>query len=172
MVLRSFVRQLSARARFPTEIHEKVQKIWSEKRLGASDLSLTDCREQLLESVNLYTRTTLVLDALDECEPESRAELVKTIEILLAQSKQPLRVFISSRPDRDIRDKFLSRPNIEIETKHNEKDIQRFVNEEIIKHGNWIDMSPLLKEEIIKTLLERSQGMYRPSEVLTNQIHR
>ncbi|RYP17500.1 hypothetical protein DL765_004464 [Monosporascus sp. GIB2] len=161
MVLRSYVRQLSTTAKYPEEMRKKLQELWSEKRLNGSDLGLEDCREQLLESVNLYPRTILVLDALDECEPDSRGELVKTVEILLSKSRRPLKVFISSRPDRDIRNRFLDRPNIEIQATHNEKDIQKFVNEEIIKHGAWKDMSPPLKDEIIRVLLTRSQGMFQ-----------
>ncbi|RYP31190.1 hypothetical protein DL766_004498 [Monosporascus sp. MC13-8B] len=149
-VLRSYVRQLSTTAKYPEKMRKKLQELWSEKRLKGSDLDLEDCREQLLESVNLYPRTTLVLDALDECEPDSRGELVKTVDILLSKSRRPLKVFISSRPDRDIRKRFLDRPNIEIYATHNEKDIQKFVHEEIIKHGAWKDISPLLKDEIIR----------------------
>jgi predicted NACHT family NTPase len=74
-----------------------------------SDLTCEAYREQLLESVNLYPKTTIVLDALDECDPKSRRHLVDAIELLLQQSGRPLKVFISSRPDRDIRERFLSR---------------------------------------------------------------
>ncbi|RYP57916.1 hypothetical protein DL770_010551 [Monosporascus sp. CRB-9-2] len=161
MILRSYVRQLSTTAKYPEEMHKKLQELWSEKRLRGSDLGLEDCREQLFELVNLYPRTTLVLDALDECEPDPRGELVKTIEILLSKSRRPLKIFISSRPDRDIRNRFLDRPNIEIQATHNEKDIQKFVNEEIIKHGAWKDMSLPLKDEIIRVLRARSQGMFQ-----------
>ncbi|RYP41559.1 hypothetical protein DL768_010475 [Monosporascus sp. mg162] len=160
MVLRSYVRQLSTTAKYPEEMR-KLQELWSEKRLRGSDLGLEDCREQLFELVNLYPRTTLVLDALDECEPDSRGELVRTVEILLSKSRRPLKVFVSSRPDRDIRNRFLDRPNIEIQATHNENDIRKFVNEEIIKHGAWKDISPPLKDEIIMVLLARSQGMFQ-----------
>ena len=140
-------------------MRQRLRGLCKEKKQKGSHLTLRDCREQLLDSVNVYDRTTLVLDALDECEPGSRGELVETIEFLLSKSRQPLRVFISSRADRDIRNKFLSKPNIEIQAKDNDKDIQMFVEEEITKHGNWKNMSASLKEEITRVLLERSQGM-------------
>jgi hypothetical protein len=114
---------------------------------------------RLLQSENLYTKTTLVLDALDECEPDSRGRLVEVIEFLSSRSERPLKVFISSRPDRDIRRRFLDKPNIEIEATHNERDIRKFVDEEIIKHERWREMSPSLQEEIVRVLLDRSQGM-------------
>lgn len=128
-------------------------------REKGSDLTFDTCKEQLLESVNLYPKTTLVLDALDECEPDTRFRLLDTIEHLLQNSERPLKIFISSRPDGDIRDRFLSRPNIEIQATDNQDDIARFVNEEIMKHRRWGKISPPLRESIVGTLLNRSQGM-------------
>lgn len=140
-------------------MRKKLRDLWHETTLRGSDLGFEACREQLLESVNLYPRTTLVLDALDECEPDSRRKLVDAIKHLLSKSERPLKVFISSRPDQDIKHQFLSEPNIEIQARHNEKDIRKFVDEEIIHHEGWRDMSPSLQEDIVKTLLDRSQGM-------------
>jgi hypothetical protein len=128
-------------------------------KLKGSDFGFEACREQLLESVNLYPRTTIVLDALDECDSGSRDRLVETIEFLLSSSKSSLRVFISSRPDADIRDRFLSRPNIEIQATSNQEDIMKFVNEEIVKHWRWNKISTKLREDIVNTLLARSKGM-------------
>jgi hypothetical protein len=154
---------LSATAGHPGEMRKKLRDLYHKARLNGSDFSFDMCEEQLLESVNLYPRTTLVLDALDECDLGSRHKLVKAIKRLLSKSERPLKVFISSRPDRDIRQQFLSEPNsepnIEIQARHNEKDIRKFVDEEIIKHEAWRDMSPSLQEEIVKTLLDGSQGM-------------
>ena len=124
-----------------------------------SHLGFDTCRELLLESINLFPKTTLVLDALDECEPRSRDQLVKELTFLLSNAKNLLKVFISSRPDRDIRRQFLGKPNIEIQANHNDRDIQRFVDEAIVKHGNWEGMSPSLKGDTIKVLLRRSEGM-------------
>jgi hypothetical protein len=117
------------------------------------------CKQQLLESVNLYPKTTLVLDALDECEPHLRSRLIEMIELILSKSNRPLKVFISSRPDSDIRESFLSRPSVEIQAMENRGDIEKFVNQEIVKHGRWNKMSPSLREDIVKTLLGGSGDM-------------
>lgn len=140
-------------------MRKKFHSLWREATLKGSELGLAACREQLLESVNLYQRTTLVLDALDECDPGSRLELIETLEFLLREATKPLRLFISSRPDRDIRKRFLDKPNIEIQAGHNKTDIRKFVDEEIVKHDGWADMSVSLREDIIKVLLNRSDGM-------------
>lgn len=109
--------------------------------------------------MNLYPRTTLVLDALDECDPGSRGCLIETIEFLLSSAQSSLRVFVSSRPDADIRDRFLSQPNIEIRAADNQDDIKKFVNKEIVKHQRWSKISTQLREDIVQTLLARSEGM-------------
>lgn len=109
--------------------------------------------------MNLYPRTTVVLDALDECEPDLRRKLIDVVEFLLAHSERPLKIFISSRPDGDIRDRFLSRPNIEIQATDNQGDIEKFVNNEIINHRQWAKMSLPLRGDIVKILFDRSQGM-------------
>ena len=77
----------------------------------------------------------------------------------MSNSKRPLKVFISSRPDGDIRDQFGSRPNIEVQATDNQADIVKFVNKEIAKHRRWGKMSKLLREDIVKTLLDLGNGM-------------
>lgn len=120
--------------------------------------------------MNLYPTTILVLDALDECEPGSRHKLVGVIKLLLSKSERPLKVFISSRPDQDIRSHFLSEPNIEIQARHNEKDIRKFVDTEIVNHEGWRDMPPSLQEDVVRTLLDRSQGMFQWVSLQIKQI--
>lgn len=100
-----------------------------------------------------------MLDALDECEPNSRRLLVDTIEFLLHSSKAPIKVFVSSRRERDIQDRFWDNANIEIQANHNEMDIRKYVNDEIVKHGNWRQMNSQLKEDIVAVILKRSEEM-------------
>jgi Cdc6-like AAA superfamily ATPase len=159
-VLQSYVRQLSTPARNPEDIRAKLRTLYDQTRLdGGSDLSFDVCKEQLLESVNLYPKTTLVLDALDECELSSRGKLINAVEFLLSKSKNILKVFISSRPDGDIRACFASRPNIEIQATDNQSDIEKFVNEEIDKPRQYGKISASLRKDIVQTLLDRSSVM-------------
>lgn len=157
-VLQCLVRQLSTSAQNPECVRKSVQDLYRKRRMESSGLNLADCKEQLLQSVNRYEQTTIVLDALDECEPGSRLEIITAIESAFA-SRKSFKVFISSRRDRDIRKRFSNKPNIDIQATHNEKDIKKFVHEKITKHGNWDDMSTSLRGHIVRVLLERSEGM-------------
>lgn len=110
-------------------------------------------KKQLLESVNLYPKTTLVLDALDECE--DCGDLIDMIEELLSKSERPLKIFISSRDDTYIRERFKSLRNIEIQAADNQDDVKKFLDEKVKRDG-W---SESVLKKIKETLLERSEGM-------------
>jgi ankyrin repeat domain-containing protein 50 len=140
-------------------MRKQLQSICQVTRLKGSHLDWEVCKQQLLESVNLYSNTTIVLDALDECEKSSRYRLIEAFDFVISQSKRPVRVFISSRPDRDIRRQFQTKRNIEILAKDNSEDIKKFVQKEIVKHEEWHDLSQSLKDEIVKKLFDQSQGM-------------
>lgn len=109
--------------------------------------------------INIYPKTTLILDALDECEKYERGVLTEILDYLVDNALRPVKVFISSRPDSDIKERFKSKANIEIQATNNHSDICRFVENEITKHRRWGKMSARLQNEIIQTLQDRSQGM-------------
>lgn len=118
-----------------------------------------DCKTLLRDLINGYPQTTLVLDGLDECEVNSRIEAIEALEDILDKVSKPLKIFISCRPDGDIKDKLKSRANISINATDNYNDISVFINNEIIKHRRWATMPPDLQALIVGTLQEKSQGM-------------
>ncbi|KAI1314158.1 hypothetical protein F5Y03DRAFT_389634 [Xylaria venustula] len=169
-ILRSLVRQLSTTIKNPDYIRTELKVRCREARSHGSDLSLETCKEQLLESVNLYSQTTLVLDALDECDPNLRGQILEVVEYLISRSENGLKVFISSRPDRDIKDRFLKTPNIEVQATDNEEDIDKFVREKIVQHGNWRNMSQDLRDSIVEKLHAKSQGMFQWAFLQINEL--
>lgn len=159
-MFQSYARQLATVAGRPKLVQKHLRGLWQESRSKGQDLGMDQCQAQILTSVELYDKTTIVLDALDECELESRIFIMETIKTLLSQAKKPMRVFVSSRQDGDIRELFKAVPNIEILATDNSDDIKNFVHEEISKHSTWKNIQAPLREEIETTLLEESQGMY------------
>ena len=157
-VLRGYVRQLSTTVKAPQGAREGLRDVYRKRKLNGPGLDWDECMQQLLEAVNLYPQTTLVLDALDECPESVRVRLVKAMVSLLSKSKT-LKVFISSRPARDIRDQLLGTQRIEIQAVNNLEDIKKYVDEQIVQHGNWGNMCLQLQTDIVETLLKRSEGM-------------
>jgi Cdc6-like AAA superfamily ATPase len=157
-ILRSYVRQLSIATGISDGIRKGLKDLYQDMRMKSSDIGFDTCKQHLHEAVSLYDKTTIVLDALDECEPNSRFQIIDMIDSLLSHSKR-VNVFVSSRRDRDIRNIFSKTPNIEIQASDNEKDIQSFVDSEISKHQNWKEMPSSLKQDIVDVLLNRSGEM-------------
>ena len=162
-VLSSFVRQLSTSstgdAIQPCAVHVYEEK----EKLGfaSNKLKLEETQRLLLDLVNIYPQTTLILDALDECDKDTRSELVKVFDSLLRDSSNPIKIFISSRPDSDIRDRFERGPNLEIQATHNQGDIASFVDQRIRESPRkWHSkIHPELRHEVCRTILEKSHGM-------------
>lgn len=157
-ILQSYVRQLSTAIGSTGHIRKSLQVASDEARCQGSHLGLEACKAQLLESVNGYSQTTIIIDALDECYEQSRWQLIDVIQDLVSISDRPLKVFISSRPHEDIKTQF-SGKNIEIHAINNQGDIEKFVNAEIDKPRQWGPISPSLRSDIVRILSEGSQGM-------------
>ncbi|KAK2761254.1 hypothetical protein FQN54_001776 [Arachnomyces sp. PD_36] len=161
-ILQSYVRQLSSRVRDPEHVQSKLWSTYREARENASNLSFDVCKEQLLESFNLYPKTTLVLDALDECGLESRADIIETLTLLMEQSRRPLKIFISSRPDPDIEELLSTSTQVNIQADDNKDDIKRFLHEEVERLARRRPkVFRPLQSEINDTLLARCEGMFQ-----------
>jgi len=168
-ILRSFVKQLSIS---PDEdaIHNALVEIYKEKqRTGFASAKLTFKESENLLSIltQEYSQTILILDALDESldildesKKRVRVKLIKVFNDLIAKS-QHLNIFIASRRDDDIKRQLEKKANVGIEATDNRDDISKFLTEKIDKSQKCRRhaISEDLRNEIIQTLLEKSQGM-------------
>jgi hypothetical protein len=158
-VLRSFVRQLSTPVRCADSIQRELRQFYTQSRLDASEPTIKDCERFLLQFISVYPKTTLILDALDECEREQRHHLINIFHSFLANASKPVKIYVSSRPDNDIKKTFKNVANVEIQATDNYDDISKFVRSKIAEHEKWGKMGKGLETEIIQTLQRQSQGM-------------
>ncbi|GAW24923.1 hypothetical protein ANO14919_145190 [Xylariales sp. No.14919] len=172
-ILRSYVRQLSTTPHRLGFIHPHLKQLHADSQLIGSGWTLGLCQEYLIKLINLYPGTVLVLDALDECGPEERTSLLDFFDSIPSQTSKPVRIFLSSRPEGDIRQRLIHIPSIEIQATDNEHDIAKFVTQNIEKHGRWSDTlkrNQPLKNEIVDTLLDQSKGMFQWAALQINQL--
>ena len=159
IVLRSYVRQLSSVANSFEDIQVKLMQRCAEAKRKGMDLSYEVCKELILESINLYPKTTIILDALDECDRSSHS-LAETFVQIMEKAAKPIKLFVSSRKDRDIAKAFRSMPTIAINAKNNEGDIENFLNENLYSRAWYTETC---QEELMPQIKEmfssRSQGM-------------
>ena len=117
--------------------------------------------EILLKIVKLSTRPFIIVDALDECEPQqNRKDVMSILEQLSTCSK----VLIASRSHLSIESKMSGCGKIAIEA--SKADIDLFLRKKLDEDETFTQMVndhddnlDTLKEEIIEVIVRKSQGM-------------
>lgn len=107
----------------------------------------------------------IIIDALDECDPARRHEILIALDTIIHRSANLVKVFVSSRDDNDIVCRLTNSPNVYIHATDNGEDIHRFVYTEVnqsLKDQRLLSgiISDHMKSRIINTLIEGAQGMY------------
>lgn len=135
-ILRSLVKQLclmspGEESSFP----EPVLAIYNQRKNNAdlsNLLSIEESKHLLIQLSAGFLRTTIVIDALDECDAKTRGSLFNVIEEIVSSSaRNPVKVFVTSRDDGDLRRKFRNSPNLYIEERDNSGDINHFIKTEL-----------------------------------------
>ncbi|KAJ3547221.1 hypothetical protein NM208_g1628 [Fusarium decemcellulare] len=170
-VLLSYVRQL-AMPRGRSSILKDILRLKGDLSREGRRLDLFRARELLMQLIDAYATTTLVLDAMDECDPESRQDLLDTLDHIVKQKYPAVRLFISSRRDADIRRHFEDRPKIEVEASCSQHDIGVFVEMKLQGVKNFQSRSPELRQLIKKTLMAKNEGMFQWVALQLDQLSR
>jgi exopolysaccharide biosynthesis predicted pyruvyltransferase EpsI len=166
-ILRSILKQLSS-SEPDLRIREPVVKAYKEKKEEAKGhdpekLMLDETVEAILALLETNP-ANIVIDALDECDPDRRHELFEALDTIIQQAASVVKVFVSSRDDGDIVCRLTSSPNVIIQTSDNKVDIECFARTEVaqaIKKKRLIkgNVSAQLEDRIIKTLIDGAHGM-------------
>jgi hypothetical protein len=140
-------------------------KTREDEGFASGPLRMDESRALILQLVEHYPLTTIVIDALDECDPEKRDDLLEALEEILQRSSQLVKIFVSSRDDQDIVCHLQDYPNLELESNKNMDDIASFVRaetEDLIKRRKLLRFSTKkeeLKISIIDKVTKGASGM-------------
>jgi hypothetical protein len=154
-IMASLVKQLSLRK--PSTL-DHIQKLYEQCDRGKARPGVTKLTETLKNLCTVYRRIYVVIDALDECDDESR-------ELLLAQLEKVdhsiVRIFLTSRPHLiEMQRKFDEFPQVEIMAK--DSDIRVFIQNSIREKANLLELiedTAQLEEKIVIAITSRAKGM-------------
>jgi hypothetical protein len=167
-ILASLVRQLSSIEPGKPLLPPSISFYKKEEAEGfaSGQLKIEDSCRLITQLIGLYPQTTIIIDAMDECDPDTRYELLQALEELLQSASSLLKIFVSSRNDQDIVQMLTSYPNLEIASHRNSHDIALFVNIEVerltkarklLRHStSQAEMKTLIIDEVT----EGAHGMY------------
>jgi hypothetical protein len=153
-ILASIVRQLSSLQLSDPLLHPVVNSYQRTEAEGfaSGPLRVEESYALIIQLVEHYPLTTIIIDALDECDPETRADLIETLERVLQESTRLVKIFISSRDDQDIVCHLQGYPSLEIASYKNKDDIAAFVRAET---NNLVQRRKLLKFSSSKEQLQK-----------------
>lgn len=143
-----------------------VEHYRASKREGfpTGDLAIAESTDLILKLLQVYPKTTIVIDALDECDLKRREDLFESLQKIVMLTANLVKIFVSSRDDTDITRQYAALPNLYIQAKDNVNDINAFVDykiDESIRKRKLLNgkLSPELKRRIVRTISDGANGM-------------
>lgn len=127
-------------------------------------LTVDECKTILIRLSAGFVRTTIVIDALDECHADTRGALFDALEYVVSSSVNPVKVFVTSRDYADLRKKFEKRPNVYIQERDNSRDINHYIKTEIhdrMTKGAFLckPTDPDFENHVVGALEKGARGM-------------
>ncbi|KAK1238154.1 hypothetical protein MKX08_002733 [Trichoderma sp. CBMAI-0020] len=150
-VLRSFLRQLAQVPHYANGIFDDLASQCLKMEKAQRAFTPDFCRKQISTIVNALPRTTLVLDSLDELEPQHMQEIISFLVDLVNDSKRPVKIFVSSRFTTDIYNEVrraTNKPTRMDIAEQNQGDIESFRDDEV-------------KGKVVEKISKGANGMFR-----------
>jgi hypothetical protein len=129
-------------------------------------LSLDECRGLLAGLIALYQQTTIVVDALDECEYDRL--LLNLMEMASKSTPKAIKFFFSSRTNVRLPKNFPTWEKLELDsqTSLTGEDMKRYIQTEVndrekLALGSRLlgGKHPALEDRLVEVLTHRAQGM-------------
>jgi nucleoside-triphosphatase THEP1 len=177
-LMRSILEQLSCSGE-DLPIREPVVEAYKAKKKEArgrkpEKLGVEEVVETVLKLLE-SNPATIVIDGLDECDSAKRQELLDSLETIIADSDNIVKVFLSSRDDHDLVHRLSRTPNLYIRASDNKEDIENFVKsrvDEAVAKDRIIcgSVSRTLKETISEIIVQKASGMFRLASLHIDQL--
>lgn len=169
-IVRSILRQLGGRGNVRKNIHDTIVSEYECRNSGAKDtgfdiprLSMQDC-VRLLLNIIASDPATIVIDAIDELQPNKRHELINVLKKLVKDSENVVKIFLTSRDNDQISALLTEFPHLRISAEDNREDMEMFIDHHISLAiqsrrllGGVVNSS--LKEDLSRALVESAGEM-------------
>ncbi|KAL7270606.1 hypothetical protein RUND412_006680 [Rhizina undulata] len=164
-ILNTLVKQLSLIASPKGPLPQSVVSIFKGHESKYEKLPLSASQKLIASLAESFAQTIIVIDALDECDKESRKQILNSLDIIRKSSTGVIKFFVTSRPADDIELKLEGVPNVYIHSSDNSGDIAAFVKAEVDKCVSEKSLlrgsvKPELKEFVIEKLTSGADGMF------------
>jgi hypothetical protein len=111
-----------------------------------------------------YSRTFLVVDALDECSVAEGCRTRSILQFICLQTSCRASLFATSRFIPEITEKF--KDNVSLEIRASNADVRTYLDDRMSQLPAFVRRNPELQEEIKTEIVKAVDGMYVPSSYI------
>ena len=120
--------------------------------------SVDEIKQALGAISNSLHELTIVVDALDECEPRARHDLLQAVETLHRQCS--VRYLATSRyfPEIESHSAFCEKPKLEVRA--SDEDLEKYIRSRASELHRQVASNPDLLENLVSSTVNATGGMY------------
>lgn len=156
-LLLSLTKQLTERSMDSgQEIPQEILSVYKDHVKCKKRPYVSKCRETLVAAAMHFSKTFVIVDALDECSEKARSELIHCL--LGVQNEAKINLLVTSRFIPEIEEEFGRCSMIEISAR--EDDVQKYVQGRIHDLRRFVKRSKELQKCIQKKISKATRGMY------------
>lgn len=155
-LLASILKQLIQRR---LSVPENIASLYKHHKEAQNRPSFDEISEVLQSVIANYSRTYIIIDALDECQVSGRSLLLS--EIFNLQTKTDVNFFATSRFIPEIVNMFEGSTSLEIYA--SDEDVARYLDGHMSRLPSFVSRNCALQEEIKTEIIDVVDGMYVPS---------
>jgi hypothetical protein len=156
-LLASLLKQLVQERSF---LPDTVKDLYNRHKSKRIRPSFEEISRTLQSMAAIYSRTFIIVDALDECQKSDGCRAKFLAELINLQAKCGANVFATSRFIPEITAKFAA--SVSLEIRASDKDIRVYIDSRISKLPAFVLRSSDLQEEIKNGIVDAVDGMYVP----------
>ena len=158
-IIGSLLQQLLYNMKLSSEVTDGIHHVFADDNASPTQQEFKDI---LIATMSVIPSSFLVIDGLDECEKETRGDVLSLINWITEQSASVVRVYVSSQSDIQIMNALSTCPRISISSEMLSCDIANYVSDatqSLIQDRQLLIQNPELEHEIITELTKRAKGM-------------
>ncbi|KAJ6028546.1 hypothetical protein N7540_004122 [Penicillium herquei] len=167
-ILQSIVRQLSATMKDPGYFQSHIKDAYKKAFSKGNIFRFEQCKRLIQACLGQYESTTLIIDAIDECDLATRAKTIDALRSFMVNTERPVKIFISSRPDSDIGIQLENISTISVSDAN--QDEKKYIDVSIDTNGKPFLKTVNVKTKVINKLLTRCEGIFQLASLQMNQI--
>ena len=154
-ILASLLKQL---CRGSDKLPDAVSELYKDHQRHQTRPSLEDISQVLQLVASRYTKTYIIIDALDECSSSNRARQQLLEQLFLIQQGIPINLLATSRFSPDIEIFFEGR-STRLGIKASEEDLQRYLDGSLQILPLFVWRSEELQRKVKRAIVEAVDGM-------------